>query len=517
MKKVITGEELNVCKLKAIELLCGTVKNTLGPRGCNAIIDHSMFSPFITNDGVTIAKNIESEDERINTILTLAKEASIKTDETVGDGTTTTLVLLESIFKNGLKKIKEGINPNVLKKELEEATIEIIEKIKTESKEPTKDNYFHIASIAANDTSIGKLISSVYLKLNNPDAIKILESSNTETYFKIIHGYTFETVLASPYFLNNKQEINYKDSYLLIINKEINDIAEISEVINYLIDKKRPAVFLATDYTDEVINEVLSLNFNNITNVTLLKTPEYGLHAISLLNDLETISQSKIVKITDEININNLGKCQNIKIDKNEVVISSDPKNNKVSKLIEKIKGELTSEQDTYEQDFLKNRLAKLTNGVGIIYVGASTTTEAREKKMRFDDAMWALKSTRDGVLPGSGVILLKIKENLTAKNNGYEILKESLDKPFRQILDNVGIDNLSIYKKIKESNYNLVYNVLEEKFENVTSTCVIDPTSVVINALKNASSIAGMLLTTTSLIINEYQEPKEYNGNNEL
>src|SRR5699024_741300 len=134
------------------------------------------------------------------------------------------------------------------------------------------------------------LISSVYLKLNNPDAIKILESSNTETYFKIIHGYTFETVLASPYFLNNKQEINYKDSYLLIINKEINDIAEISEVINYLIDKKRPAVFLATDYTDEVINEVLSLNFNNITNVTLLKTPEYGLHAISLLNDLETIS-----------------------------------------------------------------------------------------------------------------------------------------------------------------------------------------------------------------------------------
>ena len=136
---------------------------------------------------------------------------------------------------------------------------------------------------------------------------------------------------------------------------------------------------------------------------------------------------------------------------------------------------------------------------------------------MRFDDAMWALKSTRDGVLPGSGVILLKIKENLTVKNNGYEILKESLDKPFRQILDNVGIDNLSIYKKIKESNYNLVYNVLEEKFENVTSTCVIDPTSVVINALKNASSIAGMLLTTTSLIINEYQEPKEYNRNNEL
>lgn len=517
MKKVITSEELNTCKLEAIELLCGTVKTTLGPRGCNAIIDHSMFSPFITNDGVTIAKNIESEDERINTILTLAKEASIKTDETVGDGTTTTLVLLESIFKNGLEKIKEGLNPNILKKELEEATKEIIEKIKTESKEPTKDNYFHIASIAANDTAIGKLISSVYVKLNNPDAIKIVESTSTETYFKIIHGYTFDTVLASPYFLNNKQEINYKDPYLLIINKEIHDIEEISEVINYLIDKKRPAVFIATDYSDEVINEVLSLNFNNITNVTLLKTPEYGLHAISLLNDLETISQSKIVKITDEIIISNLGKCKNIKIDKNEVVISSDSENNKVNKLIEKIKKELTSEQDTYEQDFLKNRLAKLTNGIGTIYVGAPTTTEAREKKMRFDDAIGALKSTQEGILPGSGLILLKIKENLVAKNNGYEILKESLDKPFKQILDNVGLDYVPIYQKIKESNYNVVYNVLEEKFETIENTCVIDPTSVVINALKNASSIAGMLLATTSLIINEYQEPKEYNANNEL
>ena len=517
MKKVIMGEELNLCKTKAIELLCGTVKNTLGPRGSNAIIDHSMFSPFITNDGVTIAKNIESEDERINTILTLAKEASIKTDETVGDGTTTTLVLLESLFKNGLKKIEEGLNPSVLKKELEQATEEVITKIKKESKKPTKDNYFHIASIAANDESIGKLISSVYLKLNTQDAIKILESPNTETYYKITHGYTFDTVLASPYFLNNTQEINYKDPYFLIINKEINDIEEISEIINYLIDKKCPAVLLATDYTDEVINEVLSLNFNGVTNVTLLKTPAYGLHGASLLKDLEIISKSKIIKVTDEININNLGKCQNIKIDKNEVVISCESNNNQVSNLIEKIKKELKNEHDAYEQDFLNSRLAKLTSGIGTIYVGASTTTEAREKKMRFDDAMWALKSTKEGILAGGGIVLLKIKENLNTINNGYEILKESLDKPFIQILNNVGLDYVPIYQKIKENNFDSVYNVLTEKFEKIDCTNVIDPTSVVVNAIKNASSIAGMLLTTTSLVINEHQEPKEYNMNNEL
>ena len=190
MKKVITGEKLYDCEEQAIELLCGTVKKTLGPRGSNAIIDHSLMSPFITNDGVTIARNIESEDERINTILTLAKEASIKTDETVGDGTTTTLVLLESIFKSGLAKIKEGINPHILKNELDEALESVIEEIKKESKIPTEENYYDIASIASSDQNIGKMITSLYLKVGS--AIKIEESSSNKTNTKIINGYSFE-------------------------------------------------------------------------------------------------------------------------------------------------------------------------------------------------------------------------------------------------------------------------------------------------------------------------------------
>ena len=517
MKKIITGEELYDCEAKAIELLCGTVKKTLGPRGSNAIIDHSLMSPFITNDGVTIARNIESEDERINTILTLAKEASIKTDETVGDGTTTTLVLLESIFKSGLAKIREGINPHILKNELDDALESIIEEIKKESKIPTEENYYDIASIAASNKSIGKLLTSLYLKLKSGSAIKLYESKTSETYTKIINGYSFEPILASPYFFNNTSEITYKNSLILIMTREVNEIEEISEIINYTIEKRIPLVILATDYSEEVINEVLSLNFNKITNVTLLKLPEYGLHQMDVLKDLEAISKAKIVKASDEISLNSLGKCEEIKITKDLAIISNNLKSEAIKRHINKLKERVKTIDDDFELEFLNNRLAKLTNGIGMIYVGATTTTEAREKKMRFDDALCALKSAASGIIPGSGLILLKIKENLETKKSGSTILKEALDKPFMQILENIGVNPNDIYNKIKENDFNVIYNALENKFEPISKTKVIDPTAVVITSLKNAVSIAGILLTTTSLIINEFKENNSYNINNEI
>lgn len=515
MKKVITGKELYDCEEKAIALLCGTVKKTLGPRGSNAIIDHSLMNPFITNDGVTIARNIESEDERINTLLTLAKEASIKTDETVGDGTTTTLVLLESLFKSGLAKIKDGLNPYLLKNELDEALENIIEEIKKESKTPTEENYYNIASIAASNKNIGKLITRMYLKVGS--AIKIEESKTSETYTKIINGYSFEPLLASPYFFNNTNEIIYKNSLILIMLKEVNEIGEISEIINYTIEKRIPLVILATDYTEEVINEVLSLNLSKITNVTLLKLPEYGLHQMEVLKDLEIISNAKIAKSSDELSLNNLGKCEEIKITKELATINNNLQSKVIKRYINNLKEKISTIDDDFELEFQSNRLSKLTNGIGIIYVGATTTTEAREKKMRFDDAFCALNCAANGIIPGSGLILLKIKENLETKNNGSIILKEALDKPFMQILENVGINPSNIYNKIKASDFNIIYNVFENKFETISKTKVIDPTTVVITSLKNAVSIAGMLLTTTSLIINEQQESINYNLNNEL
>lgn len=517
MKKVVTNEELYTCELKAIDLLCGTVKKTLGPRGSNAIIDHSLLSPFITNDGVTIARNIESDDECVNTILTLAKESSIKTDEVVGDGTTTTLVLLESIFKQGLEKIKSGVNPHILKKEIDEASIEIIKRLSNESKEPTYIEYTNIASNAANDEDIGSLISEVYQKLKSTNGLKIEESNTSNTYYDIINGYTFDSLLASPYFLTNKAKIAYQDAYFLIINKDIFDIDQISEVINFLIDKKMPAVILAKRFAEDVINEILSLNFSKTTNVTLLNIPEYGTHELDLLNDLKIISGAKIVKITDEVKINNLGKCEEITIDKENINIINKLDDNKIKEHVKKLKKQIEKESDSYELAFQNDRISKLTTGRAIIYVGARTTTEAREKKMRFDDALCALKSASDGIIPGSGITYLKISETLTNKHHGYEILKKALNKPFNQILENVGLNKDEIYPHIKENDFNILYNVLEERYEYTNKTKVIDPTNVAINALKNAVSIASMLLTTTSLIINETNNQNNYNINQEL
>ena len=228
---------------------------------------------------------------------------------------------------------------------------------------------------------------------------------------------------------------------------------------------------------------------------------------MDILKDLEIISKAKIVKVSDEVSLNNLGKCEEIKITKDLAIISSNLKSDAIAKYTNKLKERVKTIDDDFELEFQSNRLAKLTNGIGIIYVGAQTTTEAREKKMRFDDALCALKSATNGIIPGSGIILLKIKENLETNNDGSTILKEALDKPFRQILENIGINQAEIYNKIKENNFNLIYNALENKLEPISKTKVIDPTNVVITALKNAVSIAGMLLTTSSLIINEHQE----------
>ena len=301
------------------------------------------------------------------------------------------------------------------------------------------------------------------------------------------------------------------------MTREVNEIEEISEIINYTIEKRIPLVILANDYTEEVINEVLSLNFNKITNVTLLKLPEYGLHQMDVLKDIEIISKAKIVKASDELSLNNLGKCEEIKITKDLAIISNNLKSEAIKRHINKLKERVKTIDDDFELEFLNNRLAKLTNGIGMIYVGATTTTEAREKKMRFDDALCALKSAANGIIPGSGLILLKIKENLEAKNNGSTILKEALDKPFMQILENVGVNPNDIYNKIKENDFNVIYNALENKFESILKTKVIDPANVVIATLRNAVSIAGMLLTTSSLIINEFKENNNYNINNEI
>lgn len=513
MKKVINGNELREKMKEAIDLLCGTVKTTLGPKGNNVIIDHSTFSPFITNDGVTIAENIESEDPIINTILELAKEASIKTNDTVGDGTTTTLVLLESIFNKGLEIIDNGINPLILKRELDLALKNVVSMIEEKARKTKLRELQMIASVSANDEAIGNLISDVYNKVKIKEAINISEGDSEETKVEYIEGYSFDTMLASSYFLKNS-DIIYNKPYVLLINDYLESIEQIANVLNFIIKENKTLIIIAKDYSDILINEVVSLYLENDIKIVLFKFPLYGTKQISFCEDINTIIEDKVVNTSNLVQINNLHPIKNIRINKDKTTIgfNSNSYTKKHLKLLKKILN-----NNEIEKDYLQKRIAMFENGTAEIIVGAPTKLERREKKMRFDDALCAIDSCKLGVLPGSGLTLLEISERLDISNCGNKILKESLIKPLEQIIINGALE-LSIIDKIKDNNYKVIYNLNIDDFENIDSTRILDSALVVINSLKNACSIASMLLTTSSLVINEYKNNlNKINEYNEL
>ena len=493
MKKVINSKELRE-KLKiAINLLCDNVKITLGPVGDNVIIDHSLLKPFITNDGVTIAENIESDDVVINTILELAKEASIKTNELVGDGTTTTLVLLQSIFNNGMEFIeKELIKPINLKKELYESLIKIEKEIKREKIKINKNNIKNLISLAANDRAIGNIICDAYLKVKDSKSIKIIEHSDNLIKVEYLKGYTFETNLASNYYFIDNKNILIENAKILLFNGYIDSIENIACLINEL---NNDLIIIAKEYNEYFINDIINLNTQHNKKIYLLKSIYYGNYEQIFFEDIKDISNAKIINNFDNINLDILGQIKSGSM--NEDITTFDFEIN------DRIKNKINYLEKN-RNDFNNKRLAMLKKRIINIYVGAKTDTERKELKMRFDDALCALNSISNGLLPGSGLILLKIANNIKEENISNKIFKEALKEPFNIILKNAGLNNKKIEEKIINNNYQIVYNINKEVFENIDKTEVIDSVNVVINSLSNAVSIASMLLTTNCLIINE-------------
>lgn len=512
MKRVVKDKELKEKMREAIDLLCDTVKVTLGPKGNNVMIDHSNFSPFITNDGVTIAQNIESDDEVINTILEFAKEASIKTNEIVGDGTTTTLVLLQSIYNEYEKIIKEGVNPLIIKKELENVLFDIINKIYIKSSSPKKKDLLNIATISSNDEFIGKIVSDAYLNAKNKSAISIKEVDSEKTLLKLIKGYKVETMFASPYFLNDKKEIRLNNALVLLFDDKVKDLDELSFILNEVINKNKSLIIIANDYSEDIINDIVSLNIDKMLNIYLLKTTNYGFKQINILKDISAITNARIIK-HDIALLNDLG-LTNVYINE-ETTTFSFIINNRINDRIKEIEKELENARNDYERNFFLRNLSMFNTCLAIIEVGATTKTERREKKMRYDDALCAIDISKNGVLPGSGISLLEIADSLSDDNYGSGILKKALIAPINQILINAGLNNEKIIEEIRQNNYKIIYNVKTEEFENIRTTNIKDPTEVIVNSLKNACSIASMLLTSSNLIINEYKN--NYNKINDF
>ena len=505
MKKVISNNELREYMKKTVNLLCDTVSSTLGPTGNNTLINNSDTSPFITNDGVTIASNIESDNKIENTILEIVKEASLKTNELVGDGTTTTLVLLQSIFNLGLEEINKGINPITLKNELLEYTDIIVEKIKENKIDAKYEDLLNIALTSSNDKEIAKLSTEVFNIVHSKYSIKLEESNIEDTYYEIKKGYNISiNNLSSMYFSKNK-DINLNNVYILVLRGYLSNLESLSTVINECIENNKNLLIFVEGIDESIKNELLVYYLSNNINIFVTEIEEYGSHKESIYKDISILTNTIIKNIEyEDIYIEDLGFINNLILSKEEVKLSTE--NNNSNKLINELKEELKVINNDYEKDFINSRISKLENGIIYIYVGGITKSEKREKLMRYEDVLCALESSKNGIVIGEGITYLKISNELNVNNTGGIIIKKSLERPFEKILENLGKDN-SIKIDIINSKYKKIYDCKSDSLITINNSSIYDPIDVVIVAFKNALSIASMLLSTSSLVINDNNE----------
>ena len=478
MKKVIGPDELKIKIKEALELLCDTVSKTLGPSGNNILLDTKDLAPFITNDGVTIASSISSSDEATKALLEIIKEASMKTNEMVGDGTTTTLVLLKAIYDLGLKEMEKGTSLYNLKKIWQEELKKILDEIEQKSRKPTTNDLYQIAYSACNDEVLSNVSVDAILKVKTKNAIKILASKTKETYFDYVNGYVLNSFLSHEYFLNGDDKIAITHPYVLIYKGFLDDLEEISSMINPLLKAKESIILMTEGYSKELKETCLSLYYEKKVYIYLLELPTYDSMLFELYKDLESLidfSHLKEVVFTRE-----------------ETILFSNQDTNKRK---EELKKEILMCHSDYQKEDLQRRLSMLETGLCTIYVGGYTEIEKKEKIMRLEDALCSLEVSFYGVNIGSGVTLYQIK-----KENKNLLLSEILDIPLKQIILNNGISSLELEKHLKQ---NEIYNFTIEKWEDMNLTNVLDATKVCTTSLQNAFSIALMHLNLSFLVIN--------------
>lgn len=506
MKTVISGDKLKKYMKESVNLLCDTVIASLGPLGNNVIIDSSLSTPYITNDGVTIANNIESDDKIINTILELTKASSVKADELVGDGTTSTLVLLKSIFNLGYDLIEKGKNKMVLKKEIDKSIEPIIKLILENSKKPNNKDILNVLNTSCDDDKISFLLINAHKKVKDFNAISIVEG--TKEYDEVIYqkGYKINAALSNNLFLKDKSKLTIDNCKILLINNGLYNLEIISDVLNEIIKRNEKLIIIANEFSDEVINELLSLNIDNSVNVYPIKLNEYSNRYNIVYEDLSIVSNSKVIFNTDDINYSYSGLIKSIIIDKDDIFISFE-NNDNIKNKIKEIKKNIKKITNDLDKEYYNDRLLMLNKGKITIEIGGKTYIDIRHRTMRAIDALNSYKTALNGVIPGSGVILHKIS-NSKFNSDGMKILLESLKSILEQIIINTG-DEKEILNKIIDSDYTLIYNFKNNNFEDINSTTILDPVETVINEFKIACSVAGMLLTTSSIVINENENKK--------
>ncbi|MBL7156671.1 MAG: chaperonin GroEL [Candidatus Omnitrophica bacterium] len=527
-KQLSFSEDARRAIMKGVEQLSRAVKITLGPKGRNVVLDKKFGSPTVTKDGVTVAKEIELKEPYENMGAQMVKEVAEKTSENAGDGTTTATILAECILKEGLKNVTAGSNPMALKRGIDKAVEKVVGELKKFSK-PIKDSkkeISQVAAIAANsDPSIGDKIADAMEKVGKDGVITVEEAKSVETTTKVVEGMQFDQGYLSPYFVTDaeRMETVLEKPYILIFEKKISSMRDMIPLLEQIAKTGSPLLIVSEETDGEALATLVVNKIRGTLSCCAVKAPGYGdrrkamLEDIALLTGGKAITEDLGIKL-ENVKLDDLGQAKRITVDKeNTTIIEGSGKQSAINGRIAQIKKQIEDSDSDYDKEKLQERLAKLSGGVAIINVGAATETEMKEKKARVEDALHATRAAvEEGIVPGGGIALLRCKkalDDLKAEGDeivGISIIKRALEEPIRQIVENAGQEGSVVVQKVLMEKAAVGYNAENGKFEDLVQAGIIDPTKVTRSALQNASSIAGLMLTTEALVSDIPEEEKQ-------
>jgi chaperonin GroEL len=511
---------------RGVDALANAVKVTLGPKGRNVIIDKKYGAPSITKDGVTVAKEIELKNPVENMGAQMLKEVASKTADVAGDGTTTATVLAQAIVTAGLKNVAAGANPMDLKRGIDKAVTTVVAALKKQSKSVGDDNkkIEQVATISANnDQEIGALIAQAMQKVKKEGVITVEEAKGTETTVEVVEGMQFDRGYISPYFVTNadKMEAVLENPYILLYDKKVSNMKELLPVLEKVVQTGKPLLIIAEDVDGEALATLVVNKIRGSLKIAAVKAPGFGDRRKAMMEDIAVLTNGTVISEElgfklEDADLSKLGKAEKISIDKdNTIIVGGAGKKSDITARVNQIKAQIETTTSDYDKEKLQERLAKLAGGVAVLYVGAATEVEMKEKKDRVDDALHATRAAvEEGIVPGGGVAYIRAVnalEKLTGanedENTGIAIIRRALEEPLRQIVENAGGEGSIIIQKVREGKDDYGYNARTETYEKLYAAGVIDPTKVTRVALENAASIAGMLLTTECVLADIKEE----------
>ena len=517
---------------QGVDALANAVKVTLGPKGRNVIIEKKYGAPQITKDGVTVAKEIELEDSVNNLGAQLVKEVATKTGDAAGDGTTTATVLAQAIINVGLKNVTSGANPMDLKRGIDKAVAEVVKSIRKQSQivGSDYDKIEQVATISANnDSEIGALIAEAMKKVSKDGVITIEEAKGTDTTIEVVEGMQFDRGYISPYFVTNteKMECEMENPYILIHDKKISSLKELLPILEPAVQSGRPLLIIAEDVDSEALTTLVVNRLRSNLKICAVKAPGFGdrrkemLEDIAILTGGMVISEERGLKL-ESATLEMLGTAEKVTIDKdNTIIVNGAGKKQSIADRINQIKAQIAATTSDYDREKLQERLAKLSGGVAVLYVGAGSEVEMKEKKDRVDDALSATRAAiEEGIVPGGGVSYIraieavaKLKGDNDDEKTGIEIIRRAIEEPLRQIVANAGKEGAVVVQKVRDGKADFGYNARLDKYENLVASGVIDPAKVARVALENAASIAGMFLTTECVVAEKKDDKADMNA----